>query len=161
MHSRRQKRSKLKELNASCIWRITPTPSPSPERSASPMANGDAARCGAARHLHLACDSPLSTCLSGFLGPTCMAQHVRQRRTCHAVLLQEGEEAGGQDSRQQRQRLRGGAQAAEAEAAATAQRLLVGRRSCCSPRAGRRSICRGAMEVLSVMACVAVFRPKP
>jgi hypothetical protein len=53
VRSRRQKRSKLKELNASCIWRITPTPSPSPERSASPAANGDAARRAAPHQLQL------------------------------------------------------------------------------------------------------------
>ena len=104
--SRRQKRSKLKELNASCIWRITPTPSPSPERSASPVVNGDAARCAASCHLRLTCDTRLLTCLSGLLGSHChhaRLQLFRLRRTCHAVLLQEGEEAGGQGSRQQRQ----------------------------------------------------------
>jgi hypothetical protein len=106
VRSRRQKRSKLKELNASCIWRITPTPSPSPERSASPVVNGNAVRCAAPCHLRLTCDTRLLTCLSGLLGSHChhaRLQLFRLRRTCHAVLLQEGEEAGGQGSRQQRQ----------------------------------------------------------
>jgi hypothetical protein len=142
--SRRQKRSKLKELNASCIWRITPTPSPSPERSASPAANGDAARCAHPSCLQLAGLAGLPQRVFGVRLPTSTSaiHHCAQglRQPCHAGLLQEGEEAGGQGSGGQRQRLRGGAQAAEAEAAAGAQRL-AGRRCCCPQRAGRRSSC--------------------